>query len=225
YEACQNALRTLADKLLEVGPDVIVVIGDDHREVFSADHMPSFDVHWAERIYVPPFVGRGDGATIVPDAPGDDNVYPGQSDLAEHMIRVLSDHEFDIAHSRVVGAAGLGHSFDFVCRRIMERRRAPLVPVLLNTYYPPNRPTTGRCYALGRAIRRAIDSWENACRVAVVGTGGLTHHVVDEAMDRSLLNAMAKRDEEALTAYPESRYIDGTSEIKAWIVAAGVMAD
>jgi aromatic ring-opening dioxygenase catalytic subunit (LigB family) len=105
----------------------------------------------------------------------------------------------------------------------MEGHRVPLVPVLLNTYYPPNRPTSSRCFNLGRALRRAIDSWPESKRVAVIGTGGLTHHVIDQEMDRTVLAAMAERDEATLTAYPESRYIDGTSEIKAWIVVAGAM--
>jgi hypothetical protein len=49
--------------------------------------------------------------------------------------------------------------------------------------------------------------------------------VVDETMDRAILSAIEQRDEKALTSYPESRFVDGTSEIKAWIVVAGAMAD
>ena len=247
YAACQLALRTLADKVAALEPDAIVVVGDDHREVFSADHMPSFDVHWADEIYAPPFVGRRPavensarpepvegprgGSTSSPRAglslsrAETEHMYPGQTDLARHVIGSLIQDEFDVAHSRTLGPEGLGHAFDFVCRRIMEGRRFPLVPVLLNTYYPPNRPTTSRCYALGRALRRAIDSWPNDARVAVIGTGGLTHHVVDETMDRAILGAIRDRDERTLTSFPESRYVDGTSEIKAWIVVAGAMAE
>ena len=60
YAACQEALKTLAEVLERTAPDVIVIVGDDHREVFSAEHMPAFDIHWADQIYAPPFVG---GAT------------------------------------------------------------------------------------------------------------------------------------------------------------------
>jgi 3-O-methylgallate 3,4-dioxygenase len=229
YAACQEALRALADKVTALSPDAIVVVGDDHREVFSADHMPAFDVHWADEIYAPPFVAQRPGAGSQLNGNGQsepgEHMYPGQTDLARHLIGSLVDDEFDVAHSRTLGPEGLGHAFDFVCRRIMEGRRFPLVPVLLNTYYPPNRPTTGRCYALGRALRRAIDSWPGDARVAVIGTGGLTHHVVDETMDRAILAAIHDRDERALTSFPESRYVDGTSEIKAWIVVAGAMAE
>lgn len=229
YAACQTGVRSLADKLAEVAPDAIVVVGDDHREVFSADHMPAFDVHWEEQIFAPPFVGRqpGAGSHAGNGAAGErgDHMYPGQTDLAQHILQSLIADNFDMAHSRTTGPEGLGHAFDFVCRRIMEGQRIPLVPVLLNTYYAPNRPTSSRCFALGRAIRRAIDSWPGSSRVAVIGTGGLTHHVIDEKMDRTILEAIAEHDERALTGFPETRYIDGTSEIKAWIVVAGAMVD
>lgn len=227
YAACQAGVRAIADKLAQVAPDVIVVVGDDHREVFSADHMPAFDVHWSDQMYAPPFVGRRPGEATAPasEPDGEDHLYPGQPDLARHLIRSLITDQFDVAHSRTLGPEGLGHAFDFVCRRIMEGHRIPLIPVLLNTYYPPNRPTSSRCFDLGRALRRAIDSWPETSRVAVIGTGGLTHHVIDQEMDLTILAAMAERDERTLTAYPESRYIDGTSEIKAWIVVAGAIQE
>ncbi|MBM2809956.1 MAG: protocatechuate 3,4-dioxygenase [Chloroflexi bacterium] len=228
YAACQRALRVLADELAAVKPDVIVIVGDDHREVFSADHMPSFDVHWAEEIYAPPFVGRRPGtfgAETQPAIETGQHMYPGDVSLAQHVLESLIADEFDVAHSRTLGPEGLGHAFDFVCRRIMEGQRIPLVPLLLNTYYPPNRPTASRCYALGQALRSAIDSWPSEKRVAIVGTGGLTHHVVDAEMDRAVLSAIERHDEATLTGFPEACFVDGTSEIKAWVVVAGAMAD
>lgn len=228
YMACQQAIRILVEALAAARPDVIVVVGDDHREVFSADHMPPINVHWADEMHVPPFGGRRPGEArttqVSPEADGD-HIFPGDPELACHVIRSLITEEFDVSHSRTLGVEGLGHAFDFVCRRIMREERIPLVPVLLNTYYPPNRPTAKRCYALGRAIRRAVQSWESDKRLAIIGTGGLTHHVVDERMDRAILSAMAEKDEAGLTVFPEDRFVDGTSEIKAWIVVAGAMEE
>ena len=102
----------------------------------------------------------------------------------------------------------------------------PQVPVLLNTYYPPNRPTLKRCYEFGKALRRAVECWESDKRVAIIGTGGLTHHIVDERLDRAILSAMERKaPEDEITAFPEELFVDGTSEIKVWLVVAGAMAD
>jgi 3-O-methylgallate 3,4-dioxygenase len=62
----------------------------------------------------------------------------------------------------------------------------PIVPVLVNTFYPPNQPMPKRCYALGRMIGRAIRSWDRKLKVAACGSGGLTHFAIDEAFDDKL---------------------------------------
>ncbi len=255
YAACTRALGTLAETLAGAEPDAVVIIGDDHREVFSAQHMPAFNIHWAEQIYCPPFTTRqpgrqgvqpeGDlnrdfplrlqdppgppldqGPAWAPDRPAPESgphIYPGDTEFAEHLLRSVVQDGFDVSHSRTLRAAGLGHAFDFIVRRILNEEHIPLVPVLLNTYYAPNQPTTGRCYALGRALRRAIDAWPSDKKVAIIGSGGLTHHIIDEVMDHVILNGIHDRDVEALTSYPEKVYVDGTSEIKAWITLAGAM--
>jgi len=60
----------------------------------------------------------------------------------------------------------------------------PMVPVMINTFFPPNQPTPARCYALGRSLRKAIDSWDSDKRVAVIASGGLSHTIMDEEIDR-----------------------------------------
>jgi hypothetical protein len=58
-----------------------------------------------------------------------------------------------------------------------------MVPVMVNTYYPPNQPTPKRCYAFGQAVRKAIESWDSNKRVALMASGGLSHVVIDEEID------------------------------------------
>jgi hypothetical protein len=99
----------------------------------------------------------------------------------------------------------------------------PIVPVLLNTYYPPNQPTPNRCYQLGRALRQAIQAWPEPRRVGVLGSGGLSHFVVDEALDRHVLDILAKRDADAVAALPLEQLDSGNSEIRNWIAAAGAL--
>jgi hypothetical protein len=105
----------------------------------------------------------------------------------------------------------------------MGQKALPIVPVLLNTYYPPNQPTAARCYAFGRALRQAIESWHGAKKVAVVASGGLSHFVVDENLDRTVLEAMGQRDEQTLGRLGQELLQSGSSEIKNWIVAAGAL--
>jgi hypothetical protein len=100
---------------------------------------------------------------------------------------------------------------------------APIVPVMINTYIAPNVPSPGRCLRFGRALGRAIRSWPGDDRVLVVGSGGLSHFRVDEALDRGVLAALEQSDWQALTDLPVDELVLGTSEIRNWIAAAGAL--
>jgi hypothetical protein len=80
-----------------------------------------------------------------------------------------------------------------------------------------------RCYAIGRALRQAIESWNVDRTIAIVASGGLSHFVIDEEFDRSLLGALARKDMQGVCSLPEAKFQSGTSEIKTWIVLAGAM--
>jgi len=130
--------------------------------------------------------------------------------------------EFDVAQVRVQPRHGpFGHAWSFVHQRLMGGRVLPIVPVLLNTYYPPNQPTPKRCYGLGRAIRQAVETWPTRKRVAIVASGGLSHFFVDEELDRHVLELLAKKDGDALMTLPTAKLESGNSEIRNWIAAAG----
>ena len=96
-----------------------------------------------------------------------------------------------------------------------------MVPVMVNTYFPPNQPTPGRCYDLGRCIREAIESWDSDARVAVMASGGLSHFVVDEDIDRRTLKALAEKDADGLRSLPREKLRSGTSEILNWVALGG----
>jgi OH-DDVA oxygenase/3-O-methylgallate 3,4-dioxygenase len=95
--------------------------------------------------------------------------------------------------------------------------------VLLNTYFPPNVPSPGRCFALGAAIRRALVAWPGHERVAVMASGGLSHFVVLEEFDRQVLDALRARDSGALSAIPRRFFRSGTSETLNWITVGGMV--
>jgi hypothetical protein len=230
HEATQAAIRHLAGVLAEEAPDVVVVIGDDQNEWFSPDNQPALCIYWGESVEnrppsresVPPlrrlsYWGLyGDGAN---------RAFPVDATLGRHLIEALTrDFDFDVAHLRVQPQDGpFGHAWSFVHQRLMGDRVLPIVPVLLNTYYPPNQPTPRRCYQLGRAIRQAIEGWSVHKRVAIMASGGLSHFFVDEELDRQVLDALAKKDGEALTALPAAKLESGNSEIRNWIAAAGAV--
>lgn len=97
------------------------------------------------------------------------------------------------------------------------------MPLILNVGYPENRPTIRRCLALGRALGRAVASWDRSDRIALIASGGLTHFVIDEELDRAVLAAMERADEDALSALSEDLLQSGTAEIKNWLPVAAAM--
>ena len=99
----------------------------------------------------------------------------------------------------------------------------PAVPLFINTFYPPNQPSVRRCFALGNALADAVATWDEDLRVAVIGSGGMSHFVVDEELDRGFLGAMQRKDTDALIAIPPYNFRSGTSELKNWIPVAGAM--
>ena len=118
---------------------------------------------------------------------------------------------------------GFGHAFGFVIERLMKDLDVPLLPVLLNTYFPPNTPTAARCYEVGRKIVAALEASSDSARVAVVASGGLSHFICEEAFDRHLVAALHANDVETLSAIPQEAMLSGSSEIRNWIMVAGMV--
>ena len=148
--------------------------------------------------------------------------YPVASDLALHLIEFLMNRDFDISQAKKLRfERGEGHAFGFVHRRIMRESIIPVVPILLNTYFPPNQPRPKRCYELGQSIRQAVESWDRNWRVGIVASGGLSHFIVDEDLDRQVLDACKRKDREALISLPVNKLNSGSSEIRNWITVAG----
>ena len=105
----------------------------------------------------------------------------------------------------------------------MRDRAVPTLPVIANTFYPPNQPTARRCFDFGAMIGRAIRDWDSPSRVAVVGSGGMSHFCVDEDLDQRFLEAFCDRNEDALCGIEQDLLQSGSSELRNWIVAAGVL--
>ena len=95
----------------------------------------------------------------------------------------------------------------------------PIVPVFVNTFWEPNPPAARRCYDFGVALGEAISSYPEDLRVGVVASGGLSHFVVDEELDRQFLDALLGGDRSFLASLSDDVLRSGTSELRSWIVA------
>ena len=224
YDASQRALATLADKLADVDPELVVAMGDDEEEYIHEDNRPAILIYRGQTFRNVP---RSISAATDPVtrasawAWGEEEAdYPVASDLCRHVVEYLTEKEFDVSDSTKLEA--MAHGFGFTYRRIMTRRVVPIVPVIVNVHTPPNQPTPRRCYLLGRAIREALESWDGDARVAVIGTGGLSVGVLDEELDRRALAAMQARDVASLSTLPRPWMQGPTGEILNWIGTAGV---
>lgn len=226
HRACQEGIAKVGETLAEVAPDVLIMVGDDQEELFHDDLMPALLVYWGEEILSLPRVYREGVPPTVRAAAWaygeEERTYPVASDLGLHLIKSFIDDGIDTAHSkRIADGKGMGHAFGFVYRRIMNGTPIPSIPIMLNTYYPPNQPTPGRCFELGKAIRRAVESWDGDARVGIIASGGLSHFVIDEELDQTVLKAMGNHDEQAIKNLPRERLDSGNSEIRNWLVVAG----
>lgn len=228
YSRCQESLDRLAEAVEEANPDAIIIIGDDRKELFRVENLPAMLVYRGDTI--PKWVRRpgpadpswsSDTLTAY-DGWKDDPGHPVASRLARHLIESLVEQEFDPCQStRLPAGSGESHALAFVHSRLLDHRPIPVVPVLLNTHYPPNQPTPHRCYRLGRALLEAVTRFPGDGRVAVVASGGLSHDVIDTDLDQTVLEAFATRDTETLTALPTKKLNSGNSEIRNWIVMVG----
>jgi 3-O-methylgallate 3,4-dioxygenase len=231
FDRAQAAVGALTQRLAAAQPDVVLVIGDDQHELFGADGVPAIglftgDTLWdlppdAERLARTPADIRA--ASWAAHA-GTPDRYPVAAELSEHLARFLTGQGFDLTVMEQQPAGrGLGHAFTFVRRRLRLPDAVPIVPVLLNTYFPPNVPSPGRCWRLGQALRAGIESWAPDARVAVFASGGLSHFVVLEDLDRSVLAGLAGGDAAVFEQIPVQLLRSGTSETLNWITAGGAL--
>jgi hypothetical protein len=228
-QACNAALDHLGDALSAAEPDVVVIIGDDQRELFGSANQPAIAIfHGAQIITCRKFAPEERAAWRTTMARGylmdDQHTIPGAAVFGEGLIRRLMEEDFDVAACDRVDnpdVAGFGHAYGFIVKRLFRGRSIPVVPVLLNTYYGPNVPSAARCWRFGQALRRAVEAMPDDVRVAVVASGGLSHFVVDEELDQKLLRAMAHGDADTLASIPRAALNSGSSEILNWIALAG----
>lgn len=225
HAACMKALGKLQETLDRVAPDVLVIAGDDQHENLLDDNMPVFCIFHGASVPAVKRVGRAPWRAAEEGGRHTElTEYACAPDLARHLIQYLIREGFDVASSsKLKPEVGLGHAFTTMYAQIMPQGRFPIVPFMVNTFYPPNQPTPRRCYELGQALKKAIEAWDSNKRVAVVASGGLSHVVIDEEIDRVTVEGLLHKDKEKLCSLPVEKLVFGTSEIRNWIMAAGAL--
>jgi len=252
-EACQAAVKGLAETVQRAEPDITLIISDDQDEWFFDGLMPSLTVYWGDSVpLIPRELDPGsEVGEYVRKGYGDVRMdVPVASQLGRFLVEYLIEHDFDPAHMTYVEEAyggkiarryptpdgeldnvrttpkrpqGLPHGFSFVVARLLGNQPRTILPVFQNTCYPPTQPTPRRSFAIGQAIADAVSAWPESARVAVVASGGLSHFVVDEETDRTLLRALEQRDTATLQSLPRNRLFSAASESLNWVALGGAM--
>lgn len=157
-EGFRDALAVARDQLAAAQPDAVVVIGSNHFRGLYLDLMPTITIGMGE------CVASGESGT--PEGP-----LPVATELARHVHTSLVRSDFDPAFSlRMQVDHGITHSLQY----LMPDLDVPIVPIVLNMFAPPLM-SLRRSEQLGAAIRSAVSAHDGSLRVAVVGSGGLSH--------------------------------------------------
>ena len=154
--------------LAEVKPDTVVVVYNDHGLNFFLDKMPTFSVGAAAEYR------NADEGWGIPEVPP----FQGDLDLSWHLIESLVGEEFDLTTCQEMK---VDHAFTLPMALLWPDQKWPVrtVPVCINTVQAPL-PSAMRCFKLGEAIGRAVESFSGDERVLILGTGGLSHQLDGE---------------------------------------------
>ncbi len=209
--------------LAEKKPDVLFFIYNDHITSFFFDHYSHFTLGVGARYWV---ADEGGGARKLPPIKG----HPA---LARHVANGLAADEFDLSFFQ---EKGLDHGcFSPLSLLWPHEQEWPgaIVPLQVGVLQLPI-PSARRCFKLGRSLKKAIESFPEDIKVAIVGTGGLSHQIQGERAgfnntpwDMEFLELLEK-DPEKLTGitiaeYAEKGGMEG-SEVIMWLVMRGALA-
>ena len=109
--------------------------------------------------------------------------------------------------------------------RVCQAAKHRPVPVIVNTFDPPNQPTPRRCIQLGAALRELIAAYPENLRVGVLASGGLSHFVVDAELDNAIIDAIRRKDTGFLASLDPRQLQAGSSEIRNWLIAVEAVRD
>jgi protocatechuate 4,5-dioxygenase, beta chain len=204
-------------------PDVILLVYNDHATAFSLDLVPTFAIGCAAQ-FTP--ADEGWGARPVP-------VVQGHPELAAHIAQSVIQQDFDLT---IVNKMDVDHGLTVPLSLMCGQPKAwpcPVIPFAVNVVLYPI-PSGMRCYRLGQAIGRAIESFDRPLNVQVWGTGGMSHQLqgpraglINREFDNAFLDQLIA-DPEGLAAKPHIDYVRNAGsegiELVMWLIARGAMS-
>ena len=219
FQGYERVARWLEEKR----PDVLFFCFNDHATSFFFDHYPTFAL------------GVSDQYEIADEGLGRRRIPPlkGHAALSRHIARSLVDAEFDIS---VFQDTAIDHGLHSPLTMMWPSQPewpGRVVPLVVNVIQQPL-PRPSRCFALGKALRKAIESYPEDLKVAMVGTGGLSHQMIgdragfnDERWDREFLE-LIDRDPERLARMSIEDFMrlggNEGAEIIMWLIMRGALA-
>ena len=219
-----QAFFDVSDWMRDQHADVAIMVYNDHGAQMSLGLVPTFVIGAAEE-YPPADEGNGVDPSLA--------AFPGDADLSWHIIDSVVPEGFDLA---VAQQMAVDHGFRipmgvlFGAGAGVSPVRA--VPIAVNVVQQPT-PSARRCFQLGLAIGRALRAYQADVRIAVVGTGGMSHQLqgaraghINEEFDRRFLDRIVTAPEE-LADLTNADYINlaGSegAELVMWLVMRGIM--
>ena len=203
-------------------PDVIVLVYNDHASAFDMKIIPTFAIGTGES-YKP--ADEGWGPRKVPDV-------EGHPDLAWHIAQSLILDEFDMT---IINEMAVDHGLTVPLSVMFGQPEAwpvKVVPIAVNVVtYPP--PSGNRCWALGEAIARAVESFPEDLNVQIWGTGGMSHQLqgpraglINRAWDTAFLDRLTN-DPDGLRHMPHIEYLREAGsegiELVMWLIMRGAL--
>ena len=210
--------------MAQAKPDVVIAIYNDHASAFSVELIPTFALGCAAEF---PPADEGWGPRPVP-------VVKGHPALASHIAQSVILDEFDLT---IVNKMEVDHGLTVPLNLMFGSPKewpCPVIPVAVNVVmFPP--PTGHRCFMLGRAIRKAVQSFPEDLRVVVLGTGGMSHQIsgpraglINSKFDTAFLDNLTK-DPGKLARMPHLEYMREAGaegiEMVMWLVMRGALDD
>jgi protocatechuate 4,5-dioxygenase beta chain len=205
-------------------PDVIFLVFNDHATAFSLDMIPTFAIGTASDYQI---ADEGWGPRPVP-------MVVGQPDLAAHIAQSVIQQDFDLT---IVNKMDVDHGLTVPLSLMYGQPKAwpcPVIPFAVNVVQYPV-PSGQRCLNLGKAIRKAVESYDEDLKVQIWGTGGMSHQLqgpraglINKDFDAAFIDRMIA-DPEGQARVPHIDYVREAGsegiELVMWLIARGAMSD
>jgi protocatechuate 4,5-dioxygenase beta chain len=205
-------------------PDVVIMVYNDHVNAFDFKIIPTFAIGCGDEF---PIADEGWGARPVP-------VVKGYPEFASHLVQQLVLDEFDIT---IVNEMQVDHGLTVPMSLAFGQPKAwpaRVIPLAVNVIQYPA-PTGNRCYNLGKAIKKAVEAWDEDLKVVIFGTGGMSHQIqgpraglINTPFDTAFLDDLSK-DPQRLVKLPPLEYLreagNEAIELVMWLTMRGALGD